>query len=363
MSDPRSQQQDQTLTVILAVLSAILLAKFMDAQTDLLRKFAVLIARYGVGDLLLMQLRKTARETSAQLQTDMPRMVADVVDRAAADGAHAAGPGDPVKPTFGVAGDSFESHAERSARAIRDDLTGKLNGLGYRITRFADDVYQAVVADAAIGHVLGSRPQEAQATAYRNLVRRGVDGFTDSRGRKWELAAYVEMAVRTAAQRAYNTAHLDRMRALGVEYFTVTDDGAPCPLCEPWEGKVLSADFFADPNSPADSTIAEATAAGLFHPNCKHTLVAFFPGQTELPAPTPWSDGDQRRYDESQRQRALERAVRAAKREQAGAYTDDMRATANAAVRRAQANLRDFIDQTGRVRNTRREQLNLGNHS
>jgi hypothetical protein len=37
-----------------------------------------------------------------------------------------------------------------------------------------------------------------------------------------------------------------------------------------------------------------------------------------------------------------------------------MRSQAQFDVRRAQARMREFIDQTGRVRNTRREQLNLG---
>jgi hypothetical protein len=329
----------------------------MDAQTDLLKKFAHLIARYGVGDLLLQSLRKTAGETVARLRRTTPVMVDRVIARAVADGVKAAGPGEPVKPTFGVAGDSFESHAERSARAIREDLVGKLNSVGYRITRFADDVHRAVTADAAIGQVLGSTPAEAQADAYRNLVRRGVDGFVDSRGRKWELSAYVEMAVRTAAERAFNVSHLDRMQSIGIELFTVTDDGDPCPLCAPWQGKVLSVLY--DPR--ADATLAEATVAGLFHPRCKHTLVAFIPGVSNIPAPHEWSDEDQRKYVESQRQRKLERDVRAAKRELAGAYTPEMQAQARMAVRRAQANLRAFISATGRVRVTRREQLNLGN--
>lgn len=356
MSDPQQQKQDQALTIILTVLSAALLAEYMNAQTDLLKKFAGLIAKYGIGDLLLLSLRKASRETVTGLQTSTQGMVDKVISRAAADGAKAAGPGEPVNPTFGIAGDSFESHAERSARAIREDLQGKLNGLGYRITRFADDAYQAVISDAAIAQVLGGTPATAQHDAYRHLTRNGVDGFVDSRGRKWELSAYVEMAVRTAAQRAYNTSHLDRMRSLGIELFTVTDDGHPCPLCLPWQGKILSAEY--DPC--ADATIAEATAAGLFHPNCKHTIVAYFPGVSTIPAPHEWTDEDQRKYDESQRQRALERAVRAAKRELAAAFTPEMKSRAQFEVRKAQGNLRSFIDQTGRVRNTRREQVNLG---
>jgi hypothetical protein len=260
-----------------------------------------------------------------------------------------------VPPAF-PGGDSWETHAQRSARAIREDLQGKLNLLGYRITRYADDVYGAVTADAARAQVLGLTPAQAQHEAYRKLVREGITGYVDSKGRNWELSAYVEMATRTAAERAFNVSHLDRMQALGLDLFTVPDDGHPCPLCQPWQGKILS----VAPDSRADATIAEATAAGLFHPRCRHVLVGYVPGVTEIPAANPWTDEDARRYDESQTQRRLEREIRAAKREEAAAFTPEMRSQAQFAVRRAQARMRDFIEQTGRVRNRRREQLNLG---
>jgi len=356
MTDPQQDRQKVILTATVAAVTAVLLAKFGDMQLDLLKKFAALVAKYGVSDLLLFAMRKTAKASVDQLQGEIPGLVARVVGRATHDGAEAAGGGGDVVPRSPLFGDSWESHAERSARAIREDLTGKLNQLGYRITRYADDVYRAVQTDASTAQVLGLTPAQAQHDAYRKLVRQGVTGFTDARGRNWELSAYVEMATRTAAERAFNVSHLDRMQALGLDLFTVDDDGHPCPLCAPWQGKVLS----AVPDSRADATIAEATAEGLFHPRCRHTLVAYVPGVTEIPAPHEWNDEDQRRYDESQTQRRLEREIRAAKREEAAAFTPQMRSQAQFDVRRAQARMRDFIDQTGRVRNSRREQINLG---
>lgn len=357
MTDPQTQNEEKViLTAAAAVLAAIIVDRVASIQLDLLKKFAGLIAKYGLGDLLLFSLRKAAGAAGTRLQQETRTLAAQVVGRAAREGAAAAGGGTPNTPMpFGLAGDSWESHAERSARAIREDLAGKLNQLGYSLTRYADDVYRAVVADAAQSQVLGLTPAAAQHDAYRKLVREGVTGFTDSKGRNWELSAYVEMATRTAVERAFNVSHLDRMRALGIDLFTVTDDGHPCPLCLPWQGKVLS----AVPDPRADATIEAATAAGLFHPRCRHTLVAFTPGQ-DIPAPHEWSAEDEQRYRESQRQRKLERDIRAAKRELAAAFTPEMRSQAQFSVRRAQARMRDFIEQTGRVRNRRREQLELG---
>jgi hypothetical protein len=360
VSNPQPQQQQNNaavlLPVTLAAATTVAIGAITKVQLELFTAFAALIARYGVGDLLRFAMRKAANQAVAKMQADIPGLVDQVINRAVADGA-AAGSGGPNVPEQAGGSDSssYESHAERSARAIREDLQGKLNQLGYRITRYADDVYRAVTADASVAEVLGLTPAQAQHEAYRKLVSKGITGYRDSRGRDWELSAYVEMAVRSSVERAFNVSHLDRMQSLGIELFTVTDDGAPCPLCAPWQGQVLSA--LPDPRAAA--TIGDARAAGLFHPRCKHTLVAYFPGMTIAP-PGPWTAQDQQRYDDTQRQRALERQVRAAKRFEAAAFTPEMKAQARAAVRRAQAQLRDFVAQTGGARNWSREQLNLG---
>lgn len=344
------------LATSLTAVTAALTALYANAQLVMLGRFARLIARYRSGDLLHVQLRRAAQSEVVELGKQTPPLVDQLVNLAAGDGSNAAGPNKPGGSTFGVAGDSPESHAERSARAIREDLQGKLNALNYRITRYADDVYRAVTSDAAIGQVLGLTPEQAQHQAYMRLLDKGIDGFTDSRGRKWELNAYVDAAVRSAAQRAFNASLLDRMLSNGVTYFTVSDDGAPCPLCEPWQGEILTNGV---PDDVAAHTLAEATAAGLFHVRCKHVLIAYFPGVSQIPEPHQWGPEDQKRYDESQRQRLLERNIRAAKRQLAGAYTPDMKALATRRVRDAQQRMRDFIDQTGRIRVSRREQLHL----
>lgn len=366
MSNPQPQQQQSSFNALAAALTAVLVGEVAAFQTSMIIQFAALIAQYKGGDLLLHKLRVVSKDTAARLVNAAPAMAFDVVDRAMTEGAEAgavSAGGDsgvpPVPPLLGLAGDSFDSHAERSAKAIRDDLVGKLNGLGYRITRYADDVYQAVSADAAITQVLGLPPARAQHDAYNRLTAKGIDGFTDSKGRNWELTAYVDMAVRSAAQRAYNVAHLDRMQSLGVQYVTVPSDGHPCPLCLPWENTMLSIGPNLDPAVHTDGTLEEAVAAGLEHPRCRHVPGAFFPGVTQIEPPHVWNADDQRRYDESQQQRALERRIRAAKRLQDAAFTPEMKAAAAKKVRSAQADMRAFIDRTVRVRVTRREQLHL----
>lgn len=253
---------------------------------------------------------------------------------------------------------SIGGHGIASANQIGLDLASKLTAANQRITSFADNAYRAATSEAAVRQVLSlESPATAQRTAWRQLTNRGVSGFTDTSGRNWQLSAYVEMATRTSTQRAYNASHDDRMSAVGIDLFTVPDDGHPCPICQPWQGKVLS----NAPDDRADATIAEATEAGLWHPQCKHVLIPFIPGVSKRTVHVAWTDKDQAAYDATVKLRRLEREVRAAKREQVGALNQIDRKRADVHVRQRQAAIRAHVRATGLVRRPRREQLDLGN--
>lgn len=249
-------------------------------------------------------------------------------------------------------------HGDRAVQAIRDDLQSTLQDVRARITRLPDDVYKVISPAAAAGQAFGHgyTPAQAQAYAWREYVRQGITGFTDRSGRNWSLSAYVEMSVRSETMRAFNASHRQVMEAAGIHLFTVSDDGHPCPLCQPWQNRVISS--LPDGVHP---TIADATAAGLWHPNCMHVLNAYQPGFTKLPDWKPWTDEDQRLYDLTQKQRRLELEIRKAKRTLEYSSNPLAASRARQDVRRAQARMRQFIDQTGFLRYSRREQVDLAN--
>lgn len=277
------------------------------------------------------------------------------------------GPGDGRPPGRGLQlpdddrpFDMSMRHAERSAQAIRDDIVSELQDVRRRITRLPDDVYKFIAPHGSIYQVLDNKvtPAQAQAMAWRVFVSQGITGFTDRSGRDWALSSYVEMAVRTAAARAQNASHLERMQAIGVEYFTVAKSVHPCPLCFPWQGRVITITPITAPVIPVAGTLEQATAAGLFHPNCAHVLVPVYPGVTKLD-PGVWTDELQREYTLSQRQRAIERDIRKAKRQADYALTPEARTQAVGKLRHEQARMRAFINDTGFLRDSRREQTDL----
>lgn len=316
--------------------------------------------------------RDVLEEIAQRDDWDLERRVRFAIDRAGPPGASRGTPGGrpPAPPGTALAlpgrgDDGFDFSVPRSVRseaAIREDLVSGLSDVRRRLTRLDNDIYKVLAPQAARVQVLDVEltPAQAQAIAWRDFTSNGITGFTDKSGRDWSLSAYTEMAVRTAAARAFNAAHLERMKAIGGRYFTVSDTGSPCPLCLPWQNAVLTDGPMVAPEIPVDATIAEATSRGLFHPQCRHHLTIVFPGITVLPPRQVWTPAHDARYRAVQKQRRLELAIRKAKRQVENALDADQAAAAAAKVRRAQKRLRDHVNSRDDLaRNSRREQPHL----
>lgn len=246
---------------------------------------------------------------------------------------------------------------ERATAAIHTDLQTELKDIRARILRQHDDLYKLTAAGSATHEVManGDTIKDAQRTMMRDMLTHGVTGFTDTAGRRWQLSSYVEMAVRTAAMRARNEAHLEVMQAAGITLFTVPTHMHTCPVCFAWQGKVLS----VTPDAQADATIEEARAAGLWHPNCEHTITSWHAGDPH-PDPGEWSERDDVLWKASQHQRQLERDIRAQKRVLAYSGEPLMRQQARQRIRGYQKQLRDLTHDTGLLRRSHREQPDLG---
>jgi len=336
-----------------------LIALYVAAEAAILAGLMRILRRLAGVDWLQrgfvgrMLVRRLVNKVNGELAQQTPALIAAVV-------AHAyrtAGVTPPAAPPPGggvTVPFPFEphmSHGDRAARQIVNDLNSELTDVRYRLTRLDDDIYKAIAPDYAIAQVEGRgvTPLQAQAAAWADFTRRGVTGFTDKSGRDWQLSSYVEMAVRTASVRAFNAARMEHVASQGGNLVYVTDDGHPCPLCLPWQNRVLA--IVPDCDHP---TVDDATATGLFHPHCRHALTEYVPGRTVLPAARGWTEEDQAAYKATQRQRAIERAIRAAKRDAMYAPTPEARQAATRDVRTAQARMRAFLNDNENLRLLRR---------
>lgn len=238
-----------------------------------------------------------------------------------------------------------------------------------RMLRQGLDVYRQVIAETVSAPLLGaSTRRQAAERALARFAGRGVTGFVDRSGRAWNMTSYVEMATRSALGRAAVDAHTARLGAAGVDLVVVSDAPEECERCRPWEGKVLRREGASGAGTVevehatedermvsvrVAGSLPEARAAGLMHPNCRHSVSIYLPGVTR-PRPKPPSRAT---YEETQQQRYLERQVRKWKREAAGSIDDAKKTKANAKVRAYQARIRELVGETGLPRKSHREQI------
>lgn len=140
--------------------------------------------------------------------------------------------------------------------------------------RIQEPFRQAGLAAIQKATMLGETRKQATQRMLDELTENGISSFTDAGGKTWNLGTYAEMHARTSSMEATNLATENRMAEVGEDLVKITSHAGACPLCIPWEGKVLSLSGGSDEYPSVD----EARAAGLFHPNCAHR-------------PTPWIEG------------------------------------------------------------------------
>ena len=225
-----------------------------------------------------------------------------------------------------------------------------LRALWQRLTGRAVRDYQAAIT-AGTHAPAGQRRQVVQRQMNRTADR-GLTIGRDQRGRTLGAVPHVQTVLQTAAGNAAMDGYLDRLTDAGEDLVRVTRSPHPCPVCEPWEDRILSIR-----SGTGRPTIGEARAAGLWHPRCRHTIERYVPGTPRHPHAIDHKPGT---YDQEQRQRAIERHIRSWKRREAAALDDVQRQLARRKVRQWQAALRAHLAATGLQRSRMRERIDFG---
>ena len=231
---------------------------------------------------------------------------------------------------------------------------------------------QAILDSEAFAVVTGVETRtRAIRKAMDQMARNGLTGFVDKAGRNWSPEAYSAMVVRTASHNAAIRAVRNRQEEFGGgDIFQISSHGGARLLCYPYEelffswssgpGKFIDGDGREQEYDNINNS-SYGEPAGIFGINCGHHPIPIIPGYS-IPQEGEKQDPEtnKREYEESQKQRAYERDIRAAKREAAIAHeTGDKEAEKEAKqkIRKSQERMRGFIDQTGRPRRYDRERI------
>jgi hypothetical protein len=274
-------------------------------------------------------------------------------------------------------------------RDLRDQAANRMNLVNTTMLQSSVDQYQRAITltEQEYGRLMAQREAtqealnegaanvaagvETRRTAVRRAIGKvaaeGLTGFVDRAGRQWSPEAYVNMDIRTTVHNTAIQATRARMDDFGTQVFQISSHAGARPLCYPYQGK-----FYSWDNTEGDIELGDGSVvhyepinrtsygqpAGIFGINCGHYPIPIVAGIT-IPHGAdniqPPEEND-KAYAESQEQRALERKIRAAKRvvEMAG---DSATPEDKAAVKDAQAQMREFIKRTGRTRRYDREQI------
>lgn len=134
---------------------------------------------------------------------------------------------------------------------------------------------QFIIAD---GRLKGETLKAIANEVTQRLKDEGLAVLIDKGGRRWEFDRYSEMLVRTKAVEARNQGLANRMLQSGWDLVQVSNHNSDHVECAVWEGKILSLTGKTPTGTELPGgyevagTVAQATAAGLFHPNCQHAI-------------------------------------------------------------------------------------------
>ncbi len=166
---------------------------------------------------------------------------------------------------------------EALLRATMDDMEKAETA----VLRQANDQYRKIIFNAQVYANSGAGTYEkAVDMATKDFLAAGLNCVQYANGTRHTLSDYADMAIRTAAKRAYLQGEGQKRQEWGIHTVIVNKRGNPCPKCLPFCGKVLIDDVWSG-GSRKDGPyplMSSAVAAGLYHPRCKDSHTTYFPG-------------------------------------------------------------------------------------
>lgn len=336
-------------------LSAPLVRVLLDMEDDILREIAAQLSRDGdISDTSKWRIRQLAR--AGRFDKRAAAIIAgyaEAEDGQAMDAVLAAarteiGYLDNAVQAANAAGLSeyfsdipAETSAMNAAKAFQRQAASDLNlvntVMGYKAksayVNAVNAIYREtnrqsaldVMGKGAAKAVSGQMSlQEATRKTIRELAQKGIPAFVDKRGREWSPEAYVMMDMRSTLGNTARAAQDARCDQYGINLIELSSHLGARPKCAIDQGKIYSRDGTSGVTTDGAgnkihftpfSQTSYGQPDGILGINCGHVQYPFAAGiNFQRYFPYPKEENDER-YRQFQQQRAMERSIRAAKRE------------------------------------------------
>lgn len=190
-----------------------------------------------------------------------------------------------LKRERGLSAGFFQTNQKR-LDALMNAVEHDMKTAQTAVLRYANDQYRKIIFQSQVAASSGAITYEkAVDMATRDFLKNGINCITYSNGAVHNIVSYADMAVRTASKRAYLMGEGQKRQEWGVSTVILNKRFNACPLCMPFEGKVLIDDVWSG-GSEKDGPyplMSSAMAAGLYHPNCKDKHSTYFEGISSKP--------------------------------------------------------------------------------
>lgn len=202
-------------------------------------------------------------------------------------------------------------------------------------------------------------------TAVRELADKGITGITYRRNNGQIINYPVDAAVRrniiTSTSQTAGELQLKRAEEWGSNLVEVSSHMGARPSHAVWQGKIFYRKGHpVEGYKEFESTTGYGTAEGLKGINCSHDFYPFFEGLSEQTYFPYDDDENAKAYEESQRQRKLERDIRQQKRRILAAEEisdEEGKLLAQIKLKDKEAELKSFLGGTGRTQRANRQQV------
>ena len=178
-----------------------------------------------------------------------------------------------------------------------------------------DEIYNNV-ASGSIGYT------QAFAEAIDDLAADGVRNIAYTRLRDGMLSVHTDTietatlrCIRTGISQASAQIQTARMDEMGVDLVLVSSHMGARPSHQVWQGKIYSRSGTSQKYPDFVSSTGYGTGAGLCGWNCRHNFSPWFEGMDN---PFEHYDAEENKkvYDDTQKQRSMERGIRKTKRQE-----------------------------------------------
>lgn len=338
-------------------LSAPLVRVLLDMEDDILREIAAQLSRDGdISDTSRWRIRQLAR--AGRFDKRAAAIIAgysEAEDGQAMDAVLTAAEAeigylDNAVQAANAAGLSeyfsdipAEASAMNAAKAFQRQAASDLNlvntVMGYKAKSAYVNAVNAIYRDTGEGRqgaldIMGKGAakavsgqmslQEATRKTIRELAQKGIPAFVDKRGREWSPEAYVMMDMRSTLGNTARAAQDARCDQYGINLIELSSHLGARPKCAIDQGKIYSRDGTSGVTTDGAgnkihftpfSQTSYGQPDGILGINCGHIQYPFASGiNFQRYFPYPKEENDER-YRQFQQQRAMERSIRAAKRE------------------------------------------------